>query len=296
MQDIQEWNNKPTPIDLTLITKLVEFTINLQQLRAIQSVEPGESKRPDREIKHLTEIFLKCGRKILVSLIGQIHNLRDLLLYVPRNGEDFLNYSPNREIESVDEEGEYYNLTIEVGEVSFFVLESFINFHTTFLKNIQALNKYLHLVQKLGQLQPLRPELISLLSKVNIFPEVDWFSHNITASEIESQVKTTKKSLHKTILLTGPAWEGVSICSRPQLQQTDTIVQKSNRQSRNRRKRSRRNRRSQETAQRQGNLVETQSQTREISPQTQSQIETEIRNNLNKFQARLRLTLRIDSD
>ncbi len=83
----------------------------------------------------------------------------------------------NEEILSTDEEGDYYLLGHEVGELSHFILESSVNLYTNLLTSIRALNKLLTLIHKLGQLQPcnpyplktIKPELDSLVNKLEHF-------------------------------------------------------------------------------------------------------------------------------
>lgn len=129
---------------------------------------------------------------------------------------------PSEEIQRVDEDVDYHTVVQEVGEASYFVLESFINSHANFLRNIQALNTFLNLVYKLGlvqslnpgPLETLRPELISVSNKLNQLPQVKRFSRKISIRELELLIKKTKKSLKKLILLAVPA-------SEEQVQQVD---------------------------------------------------------------------------
>ncbi|EFX74953.1 hypothetical protein DAPPUDRAFT_251273 [Daphnia pulex] len=115
----------------------------------------------------------------------------------------------------VDEDGDYHTVVQEIGEASYFVLESFINSHANFLRNIQALYTFLNLVYKLGQVQSLnpgpletlRPELISLSNKLNQLPQVKRFSRKISIRELELLIKKTKKNLKKLILLAVSASE-----------------------------------------------------------------------------------------
>ncbi len=127
----------------------------------------------------MDEVLLNLGRKTLTFLLGEILCLHAFFPFVPKREEYFLNYLPGEEIQRVDEDGDYHTVVQEVGEASYFVLESFINSHANFLRNIQALYTFLNLVYKLrqvqllnpGPLETLRPELISLWNKLNQLPQ-----------------------------------------------------------------------------------------------------------------------------
>ncbi|EFX60843.1 hypothetical protein DAPPUDRAFT_122811, partial [Daphnia pulex] len=215
-QNIQELDTESELIDLSAATKLAEITTELSksQLELTQP-ELREASGPVRGIKLLTEVLLNCGRKTLTFLLGEILCLHELLPFVPKREEHFLNYFPSQEIQRVDEDGDYHTVVQEIGEASYFVLESFINSHSNFLRNIQALYTFLNLVYKLGQVQSLnpgpletlRPELISLSNKLNQLPQVKRFSRKISIRELELLIKKTKKNLKKLILLAVSASE-----------------------------------------------------------------------------------------
>ncbi|EFX63121.1 hypothetical protein DAPPUDRAFT_119513, partial [Daphnia pulex] len=337
--NIQELDTESELIDLSAATKLAEITTELSksQLELTQP-ELREASGPVRGIKLLTEVLLNCGRKTLTFLLGEILCLHELLPFVPKREEHFLNYFPSQEIQRVDEEGDYHTVVQEIGEASYFVLESFINSHANFLRNIQALYTFLNLVYNLGQVQSLnpgpletlRPELISLSNKLNQLPQVKRFSRKISIRELELLIKKTKKTLKKLILLAVSASEEqVQKVNRQSLQVNQSrsenqSVPNQRRRSRGNRtlacvepvqvdrqslqnnhrdlecyavpsqsRRLQRSRRSTGSSQILENRVTAPLQTRELSPSSQSIIETEIRNNIERFQARLRLVLSV---
>jgi len=132
-QNIQELDTESELIDLSAATKLAEITTELSksQLELTQP-ELREASGPVRGIKLLTEVLINCGRKTLTFLLGEILCLHELLPSVPKREEHFLNYFPSQEIQRVDEDGDYHTVVQEIGEASYFVLESFINSHANF--------------------------------------------------------------------------------------------------------------------------------------------------------------------
>ena len=212
MQDICQWENKPNVIDLSVVTKVVELTTKLVSFRRSQPIL-GDTTRPERESRTLTTIALSCARKVLTFLIGEILCLQQLLPLVPRGiGSFFLDITLNEEILSTDENGEYYLLEHEVGELSHFILESSVNFYTNLLTNILALNKLLTLIHKFGQLQPCNPyplktiklELASLVNKLEHLPRKDWTTAKLTNQEVQIQFRKTIRESRKIFWLTIP--------------------------------------------------------------------------------------------
>jgi hypothetical protein len=212
MQDICQWENKPNVIDLSVVTKVVELTTKLVSFRRSQPIL-GNTTRPERESRTLTKIALSCARKVLTFLIGEILCLQQLLPLVPRGiGNFFLDITLNEEILSTDENGEYYLLEYKVGELSHFILESSVNFYTNLLANIRTLNKLLTLIHKLGQLQPcnpyplktIKPELDSLVNKLEHFLRKDWSTAKTTNQEVQIQFRKTIRESRKIFWLTIP--------------------------------------------------------------------------------------------
>ncbi|EFX61959.1 hypothetical protein DAPPUDRAFT_120715, partial [Daphnia pulex] len=101
---------------------------------------------------------------------GTAQSLHELLDFVPKEGKEFLDFSPRRELQELDEEGDYHNLVKEVGNTSFFLKESHLNFQNTFLENIQKIGTYLTEVNKITPVQPLRSEIARLSSRLNHLP------------------------------------------------------------------------------------------------------------------------------
>ncbi len=66
-----------------------------------------------------------------------------------KEGEKFLHFSPRKELQEIDEEGDYHNFVKEVGDTSFFLKESLLNFRKIFLENIQTLGTYLTEINKI---------------------------------------------------------------------------------------------------------------------------------------------------
>ena len=210
MQDIRKWDNKPTQIDLSVATKLVELITKLLSFREYQTIL-GETTRPEQEYRDLTEIALNCAREVLTFLIGEILSFRETHTKAPKAESLFLDFTPNEKITSIDEDGEYYLVEHEVG-LSNFILETSVNFYTNLLTNIQTLNNLRILIHKLGQLQPcntyplkpIKPELISLVNKLEQFLKLNWCKEKLINQGIRSQFKKTIKESRKIILLTIP--------------------------------------------------------------------------------------------
>jgi hypothetical protein len=116
------------------------------------------------------ETLLEQARRVLTFLLGQAQSLHEFLGFVPKEGKEFLDFSPRRELQELDEEGDYHNLAKEVGNTSFFLTESRLNFQNTFLENIQTIGTYLTEVNKITPVQPLRSEIARLSSRLNHLP------------------------------------------------------------------------------------------------------------------------------
>ena len=212
MRDIRQWDNKPSLIDLSVATKVVELITKLVSFRQSQPIT-GDTTRPEQDTRALTKIALSFARKVLTFLIGEILCLQQLLPLVPRGiGSFFLDITLNEEILNTDENGEYYLLEHEVGELSHFILESSVNFYTNLLANIRTLNKLLTLIHKLGQLQPcnpyplktIKPELDSLVNKLEHFLRKDWSTAKTTNQEVQIQFRKTIRESRKIFWLTIP--------------------------------------------------------------------------------------------
>ena len=211
MQDIRKWDNKPTPIDLSVAPKCVELITELVSFRKSQPIL-GETARPEQESRDLMEIALDCARNVLTFLIGEILSLREIHSIAPKAESLFLDLTPKEEITSINADGENYLVKHEVKELSNFILETSVNFYTNLLTNIQNLNKLLILIHKLGQLQPcnpyplnpIKPELISSVKKFEQFPEVNCCTAKMANHEIQIQYKQTIWQSRRIILLTVP--------------------------------------------------------------------------------------------
>ena len=212
MRDIRQWDNKPSLIDLSVATKVVELITKLVSFRQSQPIT-GDTTRPEQDTRALTKIALSCARKVLTFLIGEILSLHEILPRVPRKEESLiLNFTLNEDITSIAEVGEYYLLDYEVGVLSDFVLDTSVNFYTNLLTNIQTLNKLLLLIHQLGQLQtcdpyPLKsinPELIRLVNTLEQLPKKDWRTDKLTNQEVQIQFRNTIRESRKIFWLTIP--------------------------------------------------------------------------------------------
>ena len=212
MRDIRQWDNKPSLIDLSVATKVVELITKLVSFRQSQPIT-GDTTRPEQDTRALTKIALSCARKVLTFLIGEILSLHEILPRVPRKeGSLFLDFTLNEDITSIAEVGEYYLLDHEVGMLSDFVLDTSVNFYTNLLTNIQTLNKLLLLIHQLGQLQtcdpyPLKsinPELIRLVNTLEQLPKKDWRTDKLTNQEVQIQFRNTIRESRKIFWLTIP--------------------------------------------------------------------------------------------
>ena len=84
--------NKPSLIDLSISTKVVELITKLVSFRQSQPISGGTT-RPERHTRALTKIALSCAREVLTFLIGEILRLREILPIVPRKeGSLFLDF------------------------------------------------------------------------------------------------------------------------------------------------------------------------------------------------------------
>ncbi len=95
MQDIRQWENKPSLIDLSVATKVAELITKLVSFQQSQPIS-GDTTRPERKTRALKKIALSCARKVLTFLIGEILSLREILPKVPtEEGSLFLDFTPN---------------------------------------------------------------------------------------------------------------------------------------------------------------------------------------------------------
>jgi hypothetical protein len=62
--------------------------------------------RTESELQHLVETLVEQERKFLTFLLGQIYSIHELLAFMPK-GEEFLNFSSRKELQELDEEGNY---------------------------------------------------------------------------------------------------------------------------------------------------------------------------------------------
>jgi hypothetical protein len=146
LQDLQTWETNQTPIDLTELTALTRVLVGLKERRNLQKKlleRVAILARTDSQLRHLVETLLEQARRVLTFLLGQAQSLHEFLGFVPKEGKEFLDFSPRRELQELDEEGDYHNLAKEVGNTSFFLTESRLNFQNTFLENIQTIGTYL---------------------------------------------------------------------------------------------------------------------------------------------------------
>ena len=63
MRDIRQWDNKPSLIDLSVATKVVELITKLVSFRQSQPIT-GDTTRPEQDTRALTKIALSCARKV----------------------------------------------------------------------------------------------------------------------------------------------------------------------------------------------------------------------------------------
>lgn len=166
LQDLQAWETKQPTINLIELTELTRLLIGLierkNSLRG--TAEPVATKS---ELCHMVESLVDKARKILTFVLGQLRSLQELIDFVPKEREDFLHFLPRKELQAIDEEGEYHNLVKEIGDVSLFLNDSFLHFQKTILEDIQSLAFYLTLINQVYPLQPLRPEIVRLSRKLN---------------------------------------------------------------------------------------------------------------------------------
>jgi hypothetical protein len=166
LQDLQAWETKQPTINLIELTELTRLLIGLLERKNLLE-GTAEPVATESELHHLVEILVDQARKILTFVLGQLHCLQELIVCVPKDGEDFLHFLPRKELQDIDEEGDYHSLVKEIGDVSFSLNKSLLHFQKTILEDIQALALYLTLINRLYPLQSLRPEIIKLSRRLN---------------------------------------------------------------------------------------------------------------------------------
>jgi hypothetical protein len=71
-----------------------------------------------------TAIALDFARNVLTFLIAEILSLREIHSIAPKAESLFLDFTPNLEITSINEDGKYYLVEHEVGKLSNFIIET----------------------------------------------------------------------------------------------------------------------------------------------------------------------------
>lgn len=200
MQDIRfSTINNPKPLDLTQACYTLQSLTHLVESQARQPTI-RLSKTSQRNITDLKETFQAYARQSLTFQFGQYLNLQGLEAYVPEPPAEFLGFIRRADIIARDENGDYHEFLIhEIDDIFLFLHETFYTFQKIFLANTQTLIQYLKQLHKIQPIHSLKPELASLLHKLNNFPSVNWAAKDTAKAKINSLVAKTKRDLHNLL-------------------------------------------------------------------------------------------------
>jgi hypothetical protein len=156
------------------------------------------------EKTHLLEIeivatFTTHARECLTTLIGHTYSIDELLTLTPTTGEEIFNFVPKQEIIDTDEDGDYCPFTLEVSEFSSHLEETLLGFQQTFLTDVINLAVYLRQLQPIANLEPVKPEIRSLLQKLTKFPGAPRLGCDQLVNKIKQLIPRAKRELERLL-------------------------------------------------------------------------------------------------
>ncbi|KZR97576.1 Uncharacterized protein APZ42_007464 [Daphnia magna] len=187
---ITEWK-KPTSL-LKYLTAILEVKL---------SIRAKKTKKTEQQASELTAIFTTHARQFLTFLFGQIYNITDLTKLTQTKNKIVCTIFPNLRITGSDVRQPTSHLILELKEFSLHLEHLLLTHQQTFLAEIHNLVLYLKNLQLLTLLEPLIPEIKSLLTKLDTFPAVIRPNNVQLTEKIKQTLIQTKTNLRQLLPL-----------------------------------------------------------------------------------------------
>jgi hypothetical protein len=145
------------------------------------------------------ETLVDQARQILTFLLGSQSSRTSRLRAERRRG--IFKFLTKKRASTRRGRGLYHNLVKEIGNTSFFLIESLLNLKKIFLENIQTIGTYLTEINKIYPVQPLRSEIARLSNRLNRLPPLRNRSQALVQLG-NIRLKEAKKTLRQILALT----------------------------------------------------------------------------------------------